>query len=333
MLEYVITIGPASRPLSTLMQLIEQGATILRLNFSHGTHEWYTELFRDIVILKAQYPHIRILADISGPSLRILTPAEATITVQDGNQLTFSKDASDYRLTLSEVLEQLPLDSKIIFGEGYGTAKVIANTSEKVTIQCEGSFTIKHKMHLHTSAPIKTAALTEKDWQDLAYLLDKPIDIVALSFIQDSKPIMAVKEYLDQNNKQVLLMSKIETQAAIDNIHEITKASDMLMVARGDLALEAELVDLPHNQEIIVAEGKLQNKPVIVATQMLFSMVKNPMPTRAEINDIALAIRQGASGVMLSDETTVGDYPLKAVYYLKTISEAAQNKMIAVTGK
>lgn len=322
MIEYVITIGPASRPLPILMQLIEQGATILRLNFSHGTYEWYDELFRDIVMLKAQYPHIKILADISGPSLRVLTPAEATVTVNNGDLLTLSKNASDYRLTL-DVLEQLPLDSKIIFGEGYGTGKIIEKTSDKVILQCEGSFVVKHKMHLHTNAHLESDALTEKDWQDLAYLLDKPIDIVALSFIQDSKPVITVKDYLKERGKNVLLLSKIETQAAMDNIDDITTHSDMLMVARGDLALEAELVELPANQERIINAGRKQQKPVIVATQMLFSMVKNPMPTRAEISDIALAIRQGANGVMLSDETTVGDHPAKALHYLKQISEAS----------
>lgn len=327
MIEYVITIGPASRPLPTLMQLIEQGATILRLNFSHGTHEWYDELFRDIVMLKAQYPHIKILADISGPSLRILTPAEATVTVNNGDLLTLSKDATDYRLTL-DVLDQLPVESKIIFGEGYGTAKIVEKSGEKVMLQCEGSFTVKHKMHLHTNAHLHTDALTEKDWQDLAYLLDKPIDIVALSFIQDSQPVITVKDYLKQRGKQVLLLSKIETQAAMDNIDDITTHSDMLMVARGDLALEAELVELPANQERIINAGRKQQKPVIVATQMLFSMVKNPMPTRAEISDIALAIRQGANGVMLSDETTVGDHPAKALYYLKQISEASLARML-----
>lgn len=322
MIEYVITIGPASRPLPTLMQLIEQGATILRLNFSHGTHEWYTELFRDIIMLKAQYPHIKILADISGPSLRILTPAEATVTIKNGDLLTFSKDPADYRLTL-DVLDQLPVESKLIFGEGYGTARIVERTGDKVILQCEGSFEVKNKMHLHTNAHLQSDAITEKDWKDLAYLLDKPIDIVALSFIQDSKPIVTVKDYLQQRGKKVLLMSKIETQAAMDNIDDITTHSDMLMVARGDLALEAELIELPANQERIINAGRKQQKPVVVATQMLFSMVKNPMPTRAEINDIALAIRQGASGVMLSDETTVGDHPARALHYLKQISEAS----------
>jgi pyruvate kinase len=327
MIEYVITVGPASRPLSTLMQLIEQGATILRLNFSHGTHEWYTELFRDIVMLKAQYPHIKILADISGPSLRILTPAEATVAIKNGDLLTFSKDPADYRLTL-DVLDQLPVESKLIFGEGYGTARIIERTGEKVILQCEGNFEVKNKMHLHTNAHLKSEAITEKDWKDLAFVLDKPIDLVALSFIQDSKPIITVKEYLNQHDKKVLLMSKIETQAAVDNIDEITTHSDMLMVARGDLALEAELVELPDNQERIINAGRKQQKPVIVATQMLFSMVKNPMPTRAEINDIALAIRQGASGLMLSDETTVGEHPTKALNYLKQISEASLARMV-----
>jgi pyruvate kinase len=327
MIEYVITVGPASRPLSTLMQLIEQGATILRLNFSHGTHEWYTELFRDIVMLKAQYPHIKILADISGPSLRILTPAEATVTIKNGDLLTFSKDPADYRLTL-DVLDQLPVESKLIFGEGYGTAKIIERIGEKIILQCEGNFEVKNKMHLHTNAHLKSDAITEKDWKDLAFVLDKPIDLVALSFIQDSKPIITVKEYLNQHGKKVLLMSKIETQAAMNNIDEITTHSDMLMVARGDLALEAELVELPDNQERIINAGRKQQKPVIVATQMLFSMVKNPMPTRAEINDIALAIRQGASGVMLSDETTVGEHPAKALHYLKQISEASLARMV-----
>lgn len=330
MLEYVITIGPASRPLPILMQLIEQGATILRLNFSHGTHEWYDELFRDIIMLKAQYPHIKVLADISGPSLRIMTPAEATLAVHDGDVITISNHATDYRLSLVDVLEQLPVESKIIFGEGYGSGRIIEKDEGKVLLQCEGSFTIKPKMHLHTNAPIHTAALTEKDWQDLAYVLDKPIDIVALSFIQTSKPVVEVKEYLAQRGKKVLLLSKIETQAAVDNIAEITAQSDMLMVARGDLALEAELVDLPCNQEAIINEGSKQHKPVIVATQMLYSMVKNPMPTRAEINDIALAVRQGANGVMLSDETAVGDHPVKALHYLKLIGEATLTKMLSL---
>lgn len=325
MLEYVITVGPSSRSLPVLMQLIEQGVTILRLNFSHGTHEWYTELFHDIALLKAQYPHVRVLADISGPSLRIKTPQEQTITCNQGDQLIIEQDNPEHcQLSLAEVTGQLHVGDHIIFGEGYGTAAITKAEGNRLELSCEGTFVVKHKMHLHTSAEIRTTSITEKDWQDLEFLLDKPIDIVAVSFIQDRQPIDTVRSYLAKHGKVYPIMSKIETQSAINNLTEIVQASDMVMVARGDLALEAEITELPENQLAIIEAGRAQNKPVIVATQMLFSMVKNPMPTRAEINDIALATRQGASGLMLSDETTVGDYPLKAVYFLKAISERAQ---------
>jgi len=137
-------------------------------------------------------------------------------------------------------------------------------------------------------------------------------------------PILAVRDFINSKNKQWQIMSKIETQAAMNNLDSIVQESDLVMVARGDLALEAELTELPANQEKIIQVSKQYGKPVIVATQLLYSMINNPMPSRAEINDIAQAVKQGATGLQLSDETTIGKYPLAALRYLKTIAEKYQ---------
>ncbi|MBI4836706.1 MAG: hypothetical protein HY817_05630 [Candidatus Abawacabacteria bacterium] len=328
MLDFVITIGPATRDINMLRELVKTGATIFRLNFSHNVHEWYDNLFSDLTTIKDEFPHIKVLADISGPSLRIITPEQKEIVAIKGMFLVFDEnDNNSCTFTLPGVISQLPVGSNIIFGEGYGRAEVIGNTGTKATIKFLEDFVIKHRMHLHTTAHIQTAALTEKDWLDLHYVQNKPIDMVALSFVQDRAPIDEVRNFFTKAGHMLPIVSKIETQAAMDNLDELVQASDWLMVARGDLALEAELTELPKNQERIIQAGKKSNKPVIVATQMLYSMVNNPMPSRAEINDIALAVRQGASGVMLSDETTTGKFPLQAVHYLKVVAEAQMKRM------
>lgn len=324
MLEFVATIGPATRDLKILRELVQTGTTIFRLNFSHNVHAWYDELFEDLVKIKKEFPQVKILADISGPSLRILTPEQKEIVAtKDVSMVISSTDENQCRLTLEGVISQFPVGSELIFGEGYGRAKITQNDGSNITIIFLEDFVIKHRMHLHTTVHLKTAALTQNDWNDIEYLKDKPIDIMALSFVQDRKPLDEVRALWQKNNKSPLILSKIETQAAMDNLTELTEVSDMLMVARGDLALEAKLTELPQNQQKIIDCGKKYHKPVIVATQMLYSMTSNPMPTRAEINDIALAVRQGAAGVMLSDETTTGKYPIRAVFYLKAIAEAA----------
>ncbi len=324
MLDFVVTIGPATRDIAVLKLLLEKGATIFRLNFSHNVYGWYDELFKDLTTLKAEFPDLKVLADISGPSLRIITPEQKEIAAVKGETLTFEDNSpTSCQFTLAGVLPQFPANSILIFGEGYGRAKILENTGTKMVVEFLEDFTVKHRMHLHTSIHLKTAAITEKDWADLHYLLDKPIDLIALSFVQERSTLDEVRSFLTKEGKLVPIVSKIETQAALDNLDELAQASDWLMVARGDLALEAELIDLPKNQAKIIAAGQKAGKPVIVATQMLYSMVHNPMPSRAEINDIFHAVRGGANGLMLSDETTVGKFPIQALSYLKQIGENA----------
>lgn len=313
MLDFIVTIGPATKELPMMQKLAEQGATIFRLNFSHNTYEWDNTLFDKITAVKESHPQLKILVDISGPSLRILTPEHKDYAIKKGDIISF-------QVTLPEAVPQLPIGDLIIFGEGNGTMEVIKNI-DKLVLKSHDDFTITDKMHMHTKVHMKLPSLTEKDWADVHYLLDKPIDILALSFIQDETPIRDMKHFLNKQNKKWHIMSKIETQAAMNNLDKIVQESDMVMVARGDLALEANLSELPSNQEKIIQISQKYNKPVIVATQILYSMIHNPMPSRAEINDIAQAVKQGATGLMLSDETTVGKYPLAALKYLKLIGE------------
>ncbi len=313
MLDFIVTIGPATKGLPMMQALAEQGATVFRLNFSHNDYTWYDNLFDDLKEVKKLHPQLKILADISGPSLRILTPEHKDIAVKKDETVNFP-------VTLPKAIPQLPVGTMITFGEGNGTMEVMEN-KETLVLKSHEDFTVTDKMHMHTKVHLKLPALTEKDWADVHYLLDKPIDILALSFIQDEKPIRSVKDFLNGKGKEWQIMSKIETAAAMTNLDIIVQASDMVMVARGDLALEAELVELPENQEKIIEISKENNKPVIVATQLLYSMINNPMPSRAEINDIALAVKQGATGLMLSDETTIGKYPLAALQYLKLIGK------------
>ncbi|OGC81613.1 MAG: hypothetical protein A2V81_05055 [Candidatus Abawacabacteria bacterium RBG_16_42_10] len=316
MLDFIVTIGPATKGLPMMQALAEKGATVFRLNFSHNNYDWYDNLFDDLQEVKKLHPHLKILADISGPSLRIQTPEQKDVVVKKGDTVNFP-------VTLPEAIPQLPKGTIIIFGEGNGTMEVVDN-KETLTLKSHNSFTLTDKMHMHTKVHLQLPALTEKDWEDVHYLLDKPIDILALSFIQDEKPILAVRDFINSKNKQWQIMSKIETQAAMNNLDSIVQESDLVMVARGDLALEAELTELPANQEKIIQVSKQYGKPVIVATQLLYSMINNPMPSRAEINDIAQAVKQGATGLLLSDETTIGKYPLAALRYLKTIAEKYQ---------
>lgn len=313
MLDFIVTIGPATKGLDMLKALAENGATIFRLNFSHNNYAWYDNLFEELREIKKLFPNVKILADISGPSLRILTPDHIDTEIKKGQSVTFP-------VTLPEAVTQLPIGTELIFGEGDGTMEVINNKGDLV-LKSHTDFLMNDKMHVHTKVPLKLPALTEKDWADINYLLDKPIDILALSFLQDEKPIQTVREFFKEKDIKWSIMSKIETQAAMNNLDIIVQNSDMVMVARGDLALEAELTELPENQEKIIHMSKEHSKPVIVATQLLFSMINNPLPSRAEINDIALAVKQGATGLLLSDETTTGKYPLLALKYLKDIAE------------
>lgn len=318
----VITLGPVTANQESVESLIKRGVNVFRLNFSHGTHEIHKnsiKLIRDAS--KKLGKEVAILQDISGPKVRIgKIEGVLKLNVSDTLTLAKEKDPKDpYSLSLSykEIIDMVNIGEEVFFADGTLQTVVIDKdeNSLKLKLLNSGELT-SHKGVNFPKTKLNISAITQKDEQDLEFGADNDIDIVALSFVQNAKDIIKAKHIMARHNFNPFIVAKIETGEAIDNLREILEQSHGVMVARGDLGAEFGVTKLPRMQKHIIEVANEMTKPAITATQMLTSMKENPFPTRAEVSDIANAVYDGTDAVMLSDETTIGKYPLQAVEVL-----------------
>ena len=325
----ICTIGPASENEEILTRMCRSGMNVARLNFSHGTHEEHQKKFDLVkrVREKLELP-IAIMLDTKGPEYRIGTFENGKIHLSDGDEFVFTTDdivGDQTRVSVSykRLIEDLNVGDRILLNNGLVIFEVIDlnGNDAKCRVVVGGELSNRKSMNF----PNKTMTqdyLSEVDKSDLLFGIKNDIDFVAASFISCEADIRAVRDFLDENGgENIDVIAKIENRAGVDNIDEICKVADGIMVARGDLGVEIPFVEVPAIQKHLIKKCRLLGKRVITATEMLESMIHNPRPTRAEISDVANAVYDGSSAIMLSGETAVGSHPAEAVRYMAEIAE------------
>lgn len=330
----VATVGPASKSPEILPRLIEAGVNVFRLNFSHGSHEEHTENLKNIraASQKVGLP-VAILQDLSGPKIRITNVTDTYQNISDGDSINLhsangqESTAQDIYIEGLNPTQFLKPDQLVLLADGIISLRCTAVDDEKATCTILKGGRIRSRVGIaFPDSDINLPATTEKDYKDLEWGKEHKVDYVALSFVNDGRDIKNLRAAIEKDGGDIQIISKIERKSAIKNIDGIVEESDGLMVARGDLGLELPLEQLPRMQKQLIAKANYKGIPVIVATQMLHSMVTSVRPTRAEVSDIATAVMSGTDAVMLSEETAIGEHPIFAVQYLGRIAKEAERE-------
>jgi len=334
----ICTIGPASQELDTLRKMIRYGMDVARLNLSHGNAETHRQTVEQIrFAAKAEGHPVAILADLQGPKFRMGRIVDDGVFIAEGDAITLTTD--DIIGSTSSVLpiqnQKLPALVKpgdsILIDDGLIELKVLSTTSQRIQCQVMVGGCIKNNKGLNLPGiSVELPSLTEKDIQYLQYALDWDVDWIALSFVRSAEDIEALKSNIQKlTSRHVPVMAKIEKPQALDNLAQIVEISDAVMVARGDLGIEIPTEQVPMAQKHIIEHCNGAGVPVVTATQMLDSMIRNPRPTRAEASDVANAILDGTDAVMLSGETSIGRYPIETVQMMtRIILEVEQKQAI-----
>jgi pyruvate kinase len=331
----ICTLGPASSEPAVLEKLIDAGMNIIRLNFSHGSHGEHAariKLVREIS--KRLGIHIGILADIQGPKIRTGILAEEPLALRVGERVSLSIDPAKERsagyiyVDYPNLIHDLRPSSKVFLADGMIELEVlqIENTELTCMVVCEGELTSKKGVTL-PGVSVSLPPLMEKDLVDLEFIVKQKVDMIALSFARKAEHIVEIRGWLNQLGGDQLLIAKIENEEGFRNSEAILQVCDGIMVARGDLGVEIPPEDVPLVQKNLIALCNKAGKPVITATEMLESMVRNPRPTRAEITDVAQAILDGTDAIMLSAETAVGKYPVAAVEIMSRVAKRIEDSL------
>lgn len=332
----VATIGPASESEEKLRELFENGLNVCRLNFSHGSHEEHKKRIDAIKKVRGEMNlPIAIMLDTKGPEIRLGDFTEGTIELEQDDIFTLTtRDILGDKTIVSISYKGLPQDiqvgGRILIDDGLVELKIL-EIIDGTDIKCIAINRGTLKNHKGVNVPnvkINLPAVTEKDIEDIKFGIENGIDFIAVSFVRTADDVNVIRRILEENNGEYIdIISKIESQQGVDNIDEILRASDGIMVARGDLGVEVQTEEIPLIQKMLIKKCNLAGKPVITATQMLDSMMRNPRPTRAEVTDVANAILDGSSAIMLSGETAAGKYPLEAVKMMYSIAETTEESL------
>ncbi|MGL5641638.1 MAG: pyruvate kinase, partial [Paraclostridium sp.] len=331
----VCTLGPASQSEEILTQLVENGLNVCRFNFSHGSHEEHKERFdmAKKVREKLNKP-VAILLDTKGPEIRTGNFDAPEVLLEEGQKFVITmKDIMGTKemctVSYKGLAEDVVPGDTILIDDGLVGLKVEEVKGEDIHCIVENSGIVKnHKGVNVPGVKINLPALTDKDISDIEFGISQGIDYIAASFVRKASDVLAIREVLEKNNAtDVQIISKIENQEGVDNIDEILKVSDGIMVARGDLGVEIPTEEIPIAQKMMIRKCNELGKPVITATQMLDSMIRNPRPTRAEVTDVANAIYDGTDAIMLSGETAAGKYPVEAVKTMATIAKRTEETL------
>ncbi|KAA9300910.1 MULTISPECIES: pyruvate kinase [Aerococcus] len=338
----VCTIGPASESVETLVQLMEAGMNVARLNFSHGSHEEHEARIKNIrEAAKQSGKRVALLLDTKGPEIRThnMVNHEPVLLEKGTTVSIFSTevegDATKFSITYPQLIDDVHVGSHILVDDGLVDLLVtdINKADGEIVTVVENSGIIKDKKGVNVpGVSINLPGITDKDEADIRFGLEQGIDFIAASFVRKPEDILEIREILEETgNEDVQILPKIENQEGVDNIKEIMNVSDGLMIARGDLGVEIPVETVPIAQKDMIELCNSLGKPVITATQMLDSMQRNPRPTRAEASDVANAIYDGTDAIMLSGETAAGDYPVEAVQTMNRIALATEAQIAAHT--
>lgn len=328
----ICTMGPSVNSYEKIEELIDAGMSVARLNFSHGTHEEHLQVIK--MLKKARKEKgvpLAIMLDTKGPEIRIGKLQNDQIPLKAGQKLLLIKDrvlGNEKRVHVDppHILSTLEKGTRVLFDDGYIVSHIIENTKEGVLVEIENSGVLKSQKGMNIpGVDLDLPAMTEQDIKDIVFGCTHDIDIIAASFIRSADHVLEIKRCLIEHKKsEIIVIAKIENSLGVHNFDSILMAADGIMVARGDLGVELPLREVPRLQKMMIRKCYLAAKPVITATQMLESMIKNPRPTRAEVSDVFNAICDSTTAVMLSGETAVGNYPIETVKMMKSIVQEAE---------
>lgn len=333
----VCTIGPASESLEMLEKLINAGMNVARLNFSHGDHEEHLARINRIrQASKNTGKMVGIMLDTKGPEIRTHSMENGKITIERGSTVRVAMDEvigtpEKFSITYNELINDVSPGSSILLDDGLVNLQVkdIDHENNEIVTVAQNSGPLKNKKGVNVpGVSVNLPGLTEKDREDIKFGIENNIDYIAASFVRRASDVLEITELLEEKDAMhVQIIPKIENQEGVDNLEEIVKLSDGLMVARGDLGVEIPAEEVPIVQKQMIKHLNSVGKPVITATQMLDSMQVNPRPTRAEASDVANAIFDGTDAIMLSGETAAGDYPVEAVQTMHNIAIRTESSL------
>ena len=331
----IATIGPSTNTYDSLKKLHKAGMNVARINMSHATHTDAQNIIDLVQQINSEqsvdHGPIGLLLDTQGPEIRTGTnQSDMDLTVGDIVNLTIREDldveTSSIQINYKGLIKSVSKGSRISLDNGLINFKVLAKDKENLTCKVLDGGKLGSKRHVNLpGVRVDLPSITKKDRKDILLAIKNNVSFIALSFVRSAQDINDLRDILKKKKSSARIIAKIENQEGLDNIHEITKATDIVMVARGDLGIETDLADLPNIQRRIMYATAKWGKRSIVATHLLESMIVNPTPTRAEVTDVANAIYEGADAVMLSGETSVGKYPVQCIKMLKNIAAKTEN--------
>ena len=325
-------MGPATEDDNILRELMLAGMDVARINFSHGTHEAAKVTMDRIKRVREELDlPVAILLDTKGPEIRIKDFKDGSVTLKPGNRFTLRTDECEGDETqVSITYKDLPKDIKpgatLLIDDGLIELEALTVNSDKIVCEVKNGGVVSNKKGVNVpNVSLSMPYMSEKDRSDILFGIENDVDFIAASFARSAEDVMEVRNLLEKNGgEKIKIIAKIENSEGVENIDEILRASNGIMVARGDMGVEIAFQDLPMIQKELIKKTYLSGKVVITATQMLDSMIRNPRPTRAETTDVANAIYDGTSAIMLSGETAIGKYPIEALKTMASIAERTE---------
>ncbi len=331
----ICTIGPACDDETTLTQMCLAGMNVARLNFSHGTHKDHVDKIALVHRVRESLDlPIAIMLDTKGPEYRIKTFKDGKVNLNDGDTFTFTTDeveGDETRVSVSykHLVSELNVGDRILVNNGLVIFEVTALEGNNAVCRVVSGGVLSDRKSMNFPGKVMTNDyLSEQDKADILLGIEHDVDFIAASFVSRKSDVVALREFLDANGgEEIELVAKIENRAGVENIDEICEVVDGIMVARGDLGVEIPFVEVPSVQKYLIGKCRMLGKRVITATEMLESMIVSPRPTRAEISDVANAVYDGSSAVMLSGETAAGKHPVEAVKFMAEIAEFTESQI------
>ena len=331
----ICTMGPATDSEETLRDLMIAGMDVARLNFSHGTHEEALERINRIKKVREELDiPVAILLDTKGPEIRIKDFRDGSVTLTEGQKFTLCTedvegDETQVSITYADLPKDIKKGTRILIDDGLIEMEAISIKSTKIVCEVKNGGVISNKKGVNVpNVSLSMPYMSKKDVEDILFGIEQDVDFIAASFVRTANDVLEVRHLLEKNGgSDINIISKIENAEGVENIDAIIRASNGIMVARGDMGVEIAMEDLPVIQKQLIKQTYRAGKVVITATQMLDSMIRNPRPTRAETTDVANAIYDGTSAIMLSGETAIGKYPVETVKTMATIAERTEREI------
>lgn len=328
----ICTMGPSTNSMEKIMELMEAGMDVARLNFSHGTHDEHLFTIQLLKEARARKNKpLAIMLDTKGPELRLGKITNGKTLLRSGQTWKLIKkecigDQEKVTLTPESIFDQLKVGMTLLFDDGHFSSFIVSKDDEGVTVEISNGGEIRSGKGCNIpNVSLNLPAVTEKDIEDIKFGCEQDIDFIAASFVRSADNLLTIKKLLsEQRRSDILVVAKIENREGVQNFDSIVQAADGIMIARGDLGVEVPLSQVPRLQKMMIRKSYLAGKPVVTATQMLESMINNPRPTRAETSDVANAIYDSTSAVMLSGETAIGKYPVETVKVMCSIIQETE---------